>query len=173
MTGATLIPFNRVPARDCGDSCPAATNTPATKPATTTSLIPPTCTSVPASQKPAPPKPPSAPTMMVNSRTVRLNVSLSDVGPSGVSSVELWATRDGQSWQRCSTQPPPNGPLVVHVPEEGRYGFTLVVKSGVGVSAPPPRPGDAPQLWVEVDETRPQVRLLHAEAGKYLEADNC
>jgi hypothetical protein len=168
IIGAMLIPFNRVPARDAGDCCPAAMTTLANKSATTTSVVRQTS----AVQKPAPAKPKPAPTMTVNSRTIRLNVSLSDVGPSGVSSVELWATRDGQAWQRCSTQPPPNGPLVVHVPEDGRYGFTLVVKSGVGVSSTPPRPGDAPQLWVDVDETRPEVRLLRVEAGKLLEADN-
>jgi hypothetical protein len=184
VIGATLIPFNRAPARDDTTTitCPVTTTPPIVsrptvkvtvpaKPATTTALPCRTTSATTAMQKPAS-KPIPAPTMTVNSRKIRLNVSLSDVGPSGVSSVELWATRDGQSWQRCSTQPPPNGPLVVHVPEEGRYGFTLVVKSGVGVSAPPPRPGDQPQLWVEVDETRPHLRLQHAEAGKNLEADN-
>jgi hypothetical protein len=114
----------------------------------------------------------NVPTMMVNSRRICLNFNISDVGPSGISSVELWATRDGHTWQRYSNSPPPpSGPLVVHVAEEGRYGFSLVVKSGVGISSPPPRPGDAPQLWVEVDETRPKVRLLHAEVGKGLESD--
>jgi hypothetical protein len=113
----------------------------------------------------------NVPTMMVNSRRIRLNFNISDVGPSGISSVELWATRDGHTWQRYSSEPPPSGPLVVHVAEEGRYGFSLVVKSGVGISSPPPRAGDPPQLWVEVDETKPKVRLLHAEVGKGLETD--
>jgi hypothetical protein len=182
VIGTTLIPFNRVPARESDTSCPAAScpgaSCPAipcaqtTNPVTTSSLPQHAISGVATEKKPAFPKKPQVPTMTVNSRMVRLNVSLTDVGPSGVSSVELWATRDGQSWQRCSTQPPPSGPLVVHVPEEGRYGFTLVVKSGVGVSSPTPRPGDDPQLWVEVDETRPHVRMLHAETGKLLEADN-
>jgi hypothetical protein len=124
----------------------------------------------------APRKEPSprsnVPTITVNSRRIRLNYNISDVGPSGVSSIELWATRDGRTWQRYSNEPPPAGPLVVHVAEEGRYGFTIVVRSGVGLSTPPPRTGDPPQLWVEVDETHPVVRLLQAEIGKGSEHGN-
>lgn len=110
------------------------------------------------------------PTVMVNTRRIRLNYSVSEVGPSGVSAIELWATRDGRSWARYSNEPPPEGPLVVHVAEEGRYGFTIVVKSGVGLTSPAPQPGDAPQLWVEVDETRPTVRLRDVHLGKGIEA---
>ena len=43
--------------------------------------------------------------------------------------------------------------------EEGKYGFSLVVKNGLGVASPAPKTGDAPQLWVEVDETCPSVQL--------------
>jgi hypothetical protein len=49
---------------------------------------------------------------------------------------------------------------------EGRYGFTIIAKSGVGFSDPPPAVGDEPQLWVEVDETPPAVHLLSAEVGR-------
>jgi hypothetical protein len=115
-------------------------------------------------------KSPNVPTIAVNSRKIRLNYSVSDVGPSGVSAIELWATRDGRSWQRYSDEPPPNGPLVVHVAEEGRYGFSIVVKSGVGLSSPAPRSGQAPQLWVDVDETRPVVYLKDVYLGKGREA---
>ncbi|MFO0876814.1 MAG: hypothetical protein U0840_05525 [Gemmataceae bacterium] len=106
------------------------------------------------------------PTMLVNARKIRLNYSVSDVGPSGVSAVELWATRDGRTWQRYSNEPPPAGPLVVHVAEEGRYGFSIVVKSGVGLKSSTPETGDAPQLWVEVDETRPTVYVKDVRLGK-------
>jgi hypothetical protein len=114
------------------------------------------------------------PCRLVNSRRIRLEYSIADVGPSGVSSVELWATRDGKTWQRYSNEPPPAGPLVVCVAEEGRYGFSIVVKNGLGFSGPAPRSGDEPQLWVEVDETKPAVRLTdcvvgHAQEAGYLE----
>jgi hypothetical protein len=108
----------------------------------------------------------NVPTMLVNSRRIRLNYNISDVGPSGVSRVELWATRDGKNWMRYSNEPPPAGPLVVQVAEEGKYGFHLVVKSGVGISSPAPRTGDSPQLWVEVDETKPTVHLTECLVGQ-------
>lgn len=105
------------------------------------------------------------PTMIVNNRRIKLNYSVADVGPSGVAAVELWATRDGRTWQRYSNEPPPAGPLVVHVAEEGRYGFNIVVRSGVGLKSPPPQTGDAPQLWVDVDETMPVVRIKDVHTG--------
>src|SRR4051794_790044 len=106
-----------------------------------------------------------APTLLVKDRKIKLNYKVTDVGPSGVSSVELWATRDGKHWQRYSNEPPPAGPLCVHVAEEGKYGFSLVVKNGLGVSSPAPKTGDAPQLWVEVDETPPSVQVTECSVG--------
>jgi hypothetical protein len=108
----------------------------------------------------------AANTLMVNTRRIRLNYELQDVGPSGVSRVELWATRDGQSWQRYSDDPPTTGPLVLHVAEEGRYGFTVVARSGVGVLGRRPSPGDQPQVWVIVDETAPVMQLHEAKVGQ-------
>jgi hypothetical protein len=112
----------------------------------------------------------ATPTMLVNTRRIRLNYGVNDVGPSGIAAVELWATRDGKTWQCYSNEPPPTGPLVVHVAEEGRYGFFLVVKSGVGTKSTPPRAGDKPQVWVEVDETAPAVKLHDVQVGKGPEA---
>ena len=106
------------------------------------------------------------PTSIVNTRRIHLKYEISDVGPSGVSSVELWATRDGKSWQRYSNEPPPSGPLVVHVAEEGRYGFTIRVRNGLGVASHAPKYGDAPQMWVDVDETKPSVKMLRCHVGK-------
>jgi hypothetical protein len=146
---ALLLPLARVPAGDI--------------------LVPLESTVCPAKPDASPASPAdscgTAPAILVGSRRIRLNYSISEVGPSGVSSVELWATRDGKTWQRYSNEPPPDGPLVVCVAEEGRYGFSLVVKNGLGLSSPPPRTGDTPQLWVEVDETKPAVRLVDCVVG--------
>ena len=109
---------------------------------------------------------PAIPTTLVNSRRVHLNFEIRDVGPSGVSSVELWATRDGKSWQRYSNEPPPSGPLVVHVAEEGRYGFSILVRNGLGLASPAPKHGEAPQMWVDVDETKPVVKMTECHVGK-------
>ncbi len=54
--------------------------------------------------------------------------------------------------------------LTVEVPEDGVYGFTMVVKSGAGLGKPPPQAGDVPQLLVEVDRTPPQAWLFPLRA---------
>jgi hypothetical protein len=113
---------------------------------------------------------PKAPETIVSSRRIRLNYEIRDVGPSGVSRVELWCTRDGRTWQRYSNDRPAQGPLLVQVAEEGRYGFTVAVKSGVGAGDRAPVEGDAPQLWVNVDETKPVVQVHEVRAGQGAEA---
>jgi hypothetical protein len=55
---------------------------------------------------------------------------------------------------------------MVEVDGEGLYGFTLVVRSGVGLGDQPPQVGDPPQVWVEVDLTKPAVRLGPIEVGR-------
>src|SRR5262249_28020090 len=50
--------------------------------------------------------------------------------------------------------------------DEGVYGFTLVARSGVGLGERPPQLGDAPQVWVEVDLTRPTVQLQQVLVGR-------
>jgi hypothetical protein len=105
-------------------------------------------------------------TLIVNSRRIRLNYAINDVGPSGFRPSELWATRDGKSWARYSNEPPPDGPLVVHVADEGRYGFSIAVRNGVGVSSGTPKLGDEPQVWVVVDETSPEVKIGRASVGQ-------
>ncbi len=102
---------------------------------------------------------PRVPTLLVNSRRLKLNYTIKDVGPSGVSRLELWATRDGKNWARYSNEPPPSGPLAVQVAEEGKYGFAVVVTNGVGVRSTEPKTGDTPHLWVVVDETAPVVKM--------------
>jgi hypothetical protein len=49
--------------------------------------------------------------------------------------------------------------LTIDVPGEGRYGFYLVVRSGVGLGKPPPQAGEPPQMRLEVDTTPPQAEV--------------
>ena len=102
---------------------------------------------------------------MVNSKRVSLNYEIKDVGPSGVSMVELWYTQDGRKWERYDTASQPRPPFVVELKDEGLYGFTLVARNGVGLGRRPPRTGDQPQVWVEVDTTKPVVKLLDVQVG--------
>jgi hypothetical protein len=108
---------------------------------------------------------------LVNSKRISLNYDVKDVGPSGVASVELWFTQDGRSWNRYPLPKGEDGagpprPLVFDVSGEGIYGFTLIAKSGVGLGERPPQIGDRPQVWVEVDLTKPFVQITGVDVGR-------
>ncbi len=95
----------------------------------------------------------------VNRKTFKLNYAIDGAGPSKVKHVEVWMTRDTSSWSIYKNNAPATGPCEVTVNAQGRYGFTLRPISGVGRGITPPRAGDYPQIWVEVDETPPTIRL--------------
>jgi hypothetical protein len=84
-----------------------------------------------------------------------------------VSSVDLFITPDdGKKWYRYGSDPDNASPFRVEVPRDGIYGFALRVRSGVGLVAAPPRPGDKPPIVVVVDTTPPVVEILPAEQGQ-------
>ncbi len=120
---------------------------------------------VPPRQSSGPPDPDRR---LVNSREVALNYQLEEVGPSGVSKVELWYTQDGRNWNKYPREvlKPDEGKLSFKVEDEGVYGITLLAKSGVGLGTSPPRIGDQPQLWVEVDLTKPTVDIRKVIVGR-------
>lgn len=104
---------------------------------------------------------------VVNQRQFQIGYRVEEVGPSGISSVELFITQDnGASWYRYGEDTDKKSPFVVGVRNEGTYGFTLLVRSGVGLAADPPQPGEKPAITVSVDETAPQVQLLPIEQGR-------
>jgi hypothetical protein len=103
---------------------------------------------------------------MVNSRGLVIDFDLKCMGPSGVGAVELYYTRNGQTWTKYQGEGvQTQSPFVVEVAEDGLYGFTVVASNGMGIGKAPPQPGDAPQMWVDVDTTRPEVRLINTQAG--------
>ncbi|HZU35767.1 MAG TPA: hypothetical protein VFA18_07660, partial [Gemmataceae bacterium] len=104
---------------------------------------------------------------MINSKRLNLNYEVREQGRSGVSTVELWYTTDSRSWQKREDKPyTPGSPLSIDVEGEGLYGFTIIPRSGVGLSQPPPQVGDQPQVWVEVDLTPPVVHLQDVQVGQ-------
>jgi hypothetical protein len=111
-------------------------------------------------------------TRWVNSKKISLKYEVKEEGPSGISVVELWATRDGREWAKFNEDPSHQSPYVFDVSEEGVYGFTLVVRSGVGLSVRPPRPGERPQVWIEVDLTKPIVHWVNADVGRGADTGN-
>jgi hypothetical protein len=107
----------------------------------------------------------------VNSMEVALSCELKDFGPSGVSLVELWYTHDARSWNKGAEFRMNAGDekdkqkITFKVLSEGIYGLTLLARSGVGLGERPPQVGDRPQIWLEVDITKPVVKLLSVVVG--------
>ncbi|WP_166821460.1 fibronectin type III domain-containing protein [Thalassoroseus pseudoceratinae] len=105
-------------------------------------------------------------TRVVNTRQFNIDYELEDVGPSGVGAVELFITEnDGGQWFRYGADPDAKSPFVVETPSDGIYGFAVRVKSGTGLSSPPPQVGEKPSMVVVVDQTAPEVKLIGAEQG--------
>jgi hypothetical protein len=103
----------------------------------------------------------------VNAEHFQIGYTVDDVGPSGVSSVELYITQDdGQKWYKYGDDPDRVSPFQVKVPTDGIYGFALRVRSGVGLVADPPQPGEKPLVVVVIDKTPPVVNIMPAQQGQ-------
>lgn len=103
---------------------------------------------------------------VVNSRKFQIGYNLEGVGPSGVSSVDLYITDDsGAHWYHYGIDDDNISPIMVEVPSEGTYGFALGVRSGAGLASDPPQNGDAPSIVVVVDQTVPALELLPVQQG--------
>jgi hypothetical protein len=106
-------------------------------------------------------------TNAINYLTFDVGYELESHGPSGISRVDLWVTRDdGRSWLKWSQHDGKGSSLRVNLnvpanPQpEGTYGFRVVPVSGAGLSEREPIAGDAPDLRVVVDITPPQLDLF-------------
>ena len=100
----------------------------------------------------------------VSSRSFTLAYDVDNEGPSKVASIVVWYTRDGHAWTRYPEPIRPTRAIPITVVSDGRYGFTLVARSGAGLSVPEPMAGDQPQVWVEVDTTQPVAELYAPQA---------
>jgi RNA polymerase sigma factor (sigma-70 family) len=109
--------------------------------------------------------------LYVNSRRIRLNYELKGMDRSEIDALYLWSTTDGgRTWQTLHEYVKHPRSLVLEVPGEGRYGFTLRARCGDDFGRPSPRAGDRPQITVEVDLTKPRLTLYAPEVGRGKEA---
>ncbi len=116
---------------------------------------------------PAIPRPVSSTVRAVASRLFEIDYSGLQQ-PTAVSRVELWGSRDGgRTWENYGVDPDGLSPMIARVPEEGTYGFKFVFHPVHGPAARPPWPGDAPDITIRVDLTRPQARLLGVERNRH------
>ena len=103
---------------------------------------------------------------MVSGKSFEMEYEVDSVGPSGIAKVELWGTRDGgRTWNSYGIDPDSRSPMRIQVEGEGTYGFRIAVQSGSGLGGSAPQPGDAPEVWVGVDLTKPNAQLIAAEPG--------
>jgi hypothetical protein len=109
-----------------------------------------------AGPAPEPDAPPAGPVAVVNSKRIQLDYEVKDADPAGVSAVEVWYTHGRRGWQKYAATERTRPPFVVEVEEEGLYGFTLVASNEAGAGRPP-RDGEPAQLYVVVDQTKPNV----------------
>lgn len=102
----------------------------------------------------------------VNSRLFELEYHVDAMGTSGIGQVELWGTRDGGlTWDSYSIDRDTQSPMLVSVQDEGIYGFRVAVQSSLGMGGERPKSGDPPEVWVGVDLTQPEARILSARLG--------
>ena len=114
-----------------------------------------------------------APLQYVNQHQVMLEYELRRVGPSGIGGIEVWLTKDeGETWEPfAADEDTQSGAMQSRQKRkfdlrdatdrpfaDGVYGLSLVVKSRAGLGKRP-RPGDAPELRIEIDTQPPEAQL--------------
>jgi len=118
-----------------------------------------------AADTPRTPTAPDRPPKMVNSRLFELEYQMDPVALSEGQRVELWGTRDGgTSWSNFGADRDKQSPMLVTVHEEGLYGFRVVLQDP-RLNDQKPRRGDQPDVWIGVDLTKPDGRIISAQRG--------
>lgn len=116
----------------------------------------------------------------VPSKKVTINVNAT-VGPSGLKKAYLYWADEKLEWMKYKEEvgplpaPPATSPdkeLVVPVgfkfdaPKDGLYSFVIVVENHRFNSRPVPKKGEAGEVQVMVDTTKPTVQIVSAQVSK-------
>ncbi len=107
------------------------------------------------------------PCPVVNSREI--SFAWDADADDALSSIDVWQTRDGKSWEKVHSQEAAFRSVAVTVPDDGWYGFA-VAASGPGGTEPAPADGDLPEIEVLVDTRGPEVAFLAPEPGSAWDA---
>ena len=118
----------------------------------------------PAPDKAKSPEPAPPSKLVVNSFDTQLEYAVEEIGPSGVSRVDVWVTKDkGLTWKILAEDTDGTSPADCKLPGEGEYGLNLVITNGSGAQGKAPTPGDKPEIILEVDTTFPSAKLGYAQ----------
>ncbi len=114
------------------------------------------------------------PIQHVNQHQIMLEYELKRVGPSGIGGIEVWLTKDdGQTWEPFAADEDVQSGTITRRQQrkfdlrdatdrpfpDGIYGLSLVVKNRAGLGRKP-RPGDVPEIRVEIDTQLPEAQLF-------------
>lgn len=88
-----------------------------------------------------------------------------DLGGSGLKKAVLWVTKDGgATWAPHAEDEDLRSPVPFQ-DLDGVYGLRLAGEDRVGNVLAPPRPGTPPQVFLRLDRTRPELKLLSPAGG--------
>lgn len=114
-----------------------------------------------------PPLPANPLARLVNTPSFAVEYELAAIRDGGVSKVEVWGTRDGgQTWNLAAVDDDNRSPVDVTVDDDGEYGYSIVVTPADGTFASPPRAGDTPSLWVNVDREPPLAQIVSVDTRR-------
>lgn len=75
-------------------------------------------------------------------------------------SVQLWYTLNrGKIWHQYGLDEDRQSPMIFQAPQEGLYGFYLILTNKAGASSVAPTPITVPHQWAFVDYTKPIIQL--------------
>lgn len=104
---------------------------------------------------------PASPCAICGSHQIVVNYAIDAASPK-VNRVELWATRDnGKTWTLAGVDGDGKSPVEATLDEEGVWGLRIVMVDS-NLPSPGPTSGTAPETYIDVDTTAPQIRITEA-----------
>ncbi len=123
--------------------------------------------STPVPSPPIPDVPLDPNAFRVNRLQFRLRYQVDGLLPEQIGSVTIFGSRDdGATWELWTTDADKQSPAEIAVSAAGRYAFRVVVTSVTGNSSHIPRPGDKPEVAVDVDLDPPSPRIVAVPYGR-------
>lgn len=100
---------------------------------------------------------------LVNHRSFRLRYAVDGLETVDIAAVTVFGSADGgKTWAKIQNDPDKKSPVQILVNRPGIYGFRVVITSRTGVSSPIPKPGDKPDVYVQIDLTAPTPKITAA-----------